>query len=323
MTAWVEPDWARDVLSVPGGAAPATIAGDRILTGAGEAIGYVDSGVLRFGVRSDDPSIRFYQKVGGANFHDRSKVGYAMTTLDTPVYADYLKLIRPAKGGALVADIGGGDGRNATPWLVETDARVVVVDPIFDGLYRFRQRLEADHPQWLDRVLLIEGDARRIPLQSGVFDAVQSIEALAYLNEDYAAGLKECRRILADAAHLLVSDRDHEGGLLLQLLYFDGVAGMLKQVGNRDLWDGAPDNMVRSRCFTREELVEMAEACGLHVLEQLGISSMSLILSYLRGVGKVGVAEDERLLPEVHALLKELGRNGRMMRSHTLVCRKA
>ncbi len=322
MTAWVEPLWVKDVLATPGGEAAATIAGDRILSGSGEAIGYIDSGVLRFGVRSDDPSIHWYQKVGGANFHDRSKVGYAMTTLDTPVYAGYTKLIRPSRSGALVADIGGGDGRNAMPWLNETDARIVVVDPIFDGLFRFRQRLEAEHPQWLDRVLLIEGDARRIPLRSGAFDAVQSIEALAYLNEDYAAGLKDCRRIMGDAGHLLVSDRDYEGGLMLQLLYFDGVAGMLKQAGNRDIWDGSAGNMVRSRCFTREELVAMAEECGLHVLEQHGISSLSLILSYLRGAGKLGGAEDEPHLPDVHKLLARLGDNGRMMRSNTLVCRK-
>lgn len=323
MTAWVEPLWAGAVLAEPGGAAAARIAGDKILSGTGQSIGYIDHGVLRFGVKSDDPSIRFYQKVGGANFHDRSKVGYAMTTLDTPVYAGYLKLIRPAKGGALMADIGGGDGRNAMPWLQETDARIVVVDPIFDGLYRFRQRLESEHPHWLGRVLLIEGDARRLPLLSGVFDAVQSIEALAYLNEDYAAGLKECRRLMEASAHLLVSDRDHEGGLLLQLLYFDGIAGLLKQADSRDLWDGSPDNMVRSRCFTREELVEMAESCGLHVLEQHGISSLSLVISYLRGAGKLGGPGDERYLAEVHELLAALGRSGRMMRSHTLICSKA
>jgi ubiquinone/menaquinone biosynthesis C-methylase UbiE len=322
MTAWIEPLWTKDVLAAPGGAA-ASVSGDRILSAAGEPVGYIDSGVLRFGARSDDPSIRWYQKVGGANFHDRSKVGYAMTTLDTPIYAGYTKLIRPSRAGALVADVGGGDGRNAMPWLNETDARIVIVDPIFDGLLRLRQRLETEHPQWLDRVLLIEGDARRIPLRSGVFDAVQSIEALAYLNEDYAAGLKECRRIMEGTAHLLVSDRDYEGGLLLQLLYFDGVAGMLKQVGKREIWDGSADNMVRSRCFTREELVEMAESCGLHVLEQHGISSMSLILSYLRGAGKLGGAGDEPHLHEVHKLLAWLGQNGRMMRSNTLVCRKA
>jgi SAM-dependent methyltransferase len=321
MTVWNGPTWSNDVLATPGGDAVAMIAGDNIVSQDGTVIGHVDTGVLRFGFPSDDASVRFYKSVGGANFQGRSKVGYAMGTLDTPVYAEYLTLIRPTRVSALVADVGGGDGRNVMPWLAETDARIVVVDPIVDGLLRFRRQLETEHPQWLDRVLLIEGDARKLPLRSAAFDAVQSVEALAYLNEDYAVGLRECRRLMRQAAHLLVADRDYEGALMLQLLYFNGVAGMLKQAGGTSMWDGVPDNLVRSRCFTREELVEMAEICGLHVLEQHGISSLSLVMSYLRSEGKLGGSEDEPLLPEVHALLKQLGRDGRMMRSHVLVCR--
>jgi SAM-dependent methyltransferase len=323
MTTWALPAWAEAVLAEPGGGAPVTIANDRIFSAKGEALGFVEAGVVHFGVPQDDPSIRFYQSVGGANFQERAKVGYAMGSLDTPVYADYLKLIRPAGKQALVADIGAGDGRNALPWLAETDARLVLVDPIPESLARFGQRLAQEHPEWLGRVLLVKGDARRIPLRTASFNALQSIEALYYLNEDYEIGLGECRRLLSETALLLISDRDYEGGLLLQLLYFDGVAGMLKQAGSRDIWDGSPGNLVRSRCFTREELVETAERCGLHVLEQHGISAMSLVLSSLRGAGKVGSPQDERRLPEVHALLKWLGRNGGMMRSHVLVCRRA
>ena len=321
MTVTNAPAWVNEVLAVPGGSAAATLSGDRILSASGESLGYVEAGVLRFGVPSDDASISFYKSLGGADFHGRAKVGYSMATLDTPVYADYLKLIRPNSAKALVAVIGGGDGRNAMPWLAETEFRIVVVDPIAEGLLRFRHRLENEHPEWLDRVLLIEGDARRLPLRASAFDAVQSIEALAYLNEDYAAGLKECRRLMGEGEHLLVADRDYEGALMLQLLYFDGIPGMLKQAGGHDMWDGAPGNLVRSRCFTREQLVEMAEGCGLHVLQQHGISSLSLLMSYLRAEGRLGGPEDEPLLPQVHDLLKRLGREGRMMRSHVLICR--
>jgi hypothetical protein len=80
---------------------------------------------------------------------------------------------------------------------------------------------------------------------------------------------------------------------------------------------------VRSRAFTREQLVEIVERCGLHVLDQAGISSFSMIMSYLRGQGRLGGPEDEPLLPEVHAFLKRRGRDGRMMRSHVLICRAA
>jgi hypothetical protein len=313
--------WCDDLLAEPGGGAAARLSGDSIVTGDGKTIGHVQGGILRFGVPAEDPSIEFYKAIGGANFHDRAKVGYAMTTLDTPVYHDYLKLIRPKQPGAILADIGGGDGRNAVPWLAETDARVVVVDPIVDGLVRFRARLESEHPDWLDRVLLIEADARRIPLKGGSCDAVQAVEALCFLNEEYEMGMRECRRLMSGAAHLLVAERDYESGLIVQLLYGDGVAGMLRYAKTNDFWDGPADHLVRSRCFTREQLAEIVERCGLHVVDQCGISSFSMIMSYLRGQGRLGGPEDEPLLPEVHALLKQFGRDGRMMRSHVLVCR--
>jgi SAM-dependent methyltransferase len=314
--------WCNGILAEPGGSAPATVEGDSIMAG-GKRIGQVQSGILRFGVPEEDPSIEFYKAIGGANFHDRAKVGYAMTTLDTPVYHDYLKLIRPTRTQPILADIGGGDGRNAVPWLAETDARVVVIDPIVEGLLRFRARLESEHPQWLDRVLLVEADARRIPLRSGSCDAVQAVEALCFLNEDYEVGMRECRRLMSGGAHLLVAERDYESGLIVQLLYGEGVKGMLRHAKTNDFWDGPPDRQVRSRSFTREQLVENVERCGLHVLDQCGVSSFSMIMSYLRGQGRLGGPEDEPLLAQVHDLLKRLGRDGRMMRSHVLICRAA
>lgn len=317
------PLWRNEILAEPGTGAPATVAGDQVVTADGRRIGHVQAGIVRFGVPAEDPSIEFYKSIGGADFHERSKVGYAMTTLDTPVYHDYLKRIRPAHPDAIIADIGGGDGRNAMPWLAETTARVVVIDPIADGLIRFRARLESEHPEWLDRVLLIEADSRRLPLRNASCAAVQAVEALAFLNEEYDTGIRECRRVMQDKAHLLVAERDYESGLIVQLLYVDGIAGMLKHSKTGDFWDGPAGNLVRSASFTREELVEIVERCGLHVLEQCGISFFSMIISYLRGQGRLGGPEDEPLLPEVHALLKELGRDGRMMRSHVLVCRKA
>src|SRR4051812_25103027 len=99
-----EPSWIKDVLAEPGGAAAAQVSGDRILSSTGRLIGRVDHGIVRFGADAGDPSIRFYQSLGGADFHGRSKVGYAMTTLETPVYARYLELIRPGHESVLVAD---------------------------------------------------------------------------------------------------------------------------------------------------------------------------------------------------------------------------
>ena len=161
-----------------------------------------------------------------------------MSALDAEVYHGYLAELRPDDLDAVVLDVGGGDGRNAVPWLRWGFRRVVVVDPVRDALARLRERLAAEHADWLNRVLLIEADARQLPLRERCADRVQAIESLAYLNGDYSSGLVECTRVLADGARLLVADRDYEGGLLARLFYGGGVRGMLEQAPSRDIWDG-------------------------------------------------------------------------------------
>lgn len=312
--------WINGVLAVPGGKMGARVVGDEIYNDIGAMIGKLVEGVLCFGVEANDPSIRYYKKLGGVSFHERAKVSYAMTALDSPVYASCLSSLTPPVEAGIIADIGGADGRNAMPWLRSTRQKVVVVDPIFETLTRFHSRLRDEHPDWLDRVVLIEGDARALPLRSHSCGITQAIESLAYLNEEYAVGLGECRRILATDGQLLMSDRDYEGGLLMRLFYFGGVTGLIEQVDNRSILDGSDGNMVRSRSFTAQEYADMAESCGLEILERRGISAFSLVLSYMRSQGKV-TAEDERHLPQVHALLQALGHNGRILRSHVLICR--
>jgi ubiquinone/menaquinone biosynthesis C-methylase UbiE len=138
---------------------------------------------------------------------------------------------------AVVVDVGGGDGRNAIHCLRRGSRRVVVIDVVADALVRFRRRLADQNPQWLDNVLLVEADARSLPLKTSCAHGVFAIESLAYLNEEYDAGLRECVRILTSSGRILISDRDYEGGLVLRLLYH-GVGGMLSSAHTRSLWDG-------------------------------------------------------------------------------------
>lgn len=109
------PEWGWEVLASPGGG-PLRCEGG-ILRAADQPIGRIDQGILRFNMPSGDPSTEYYRTVGGAHFHERSAVPYAMTALDTPVYHDYLREFAPDDHDILVVDVGGGDGRNAIPWL--------------------------------------------------------------------------------------------------------------------------------------------------------------------------------------------------------------
>jgi ubiquinone/menaquinone biosynthesis C-methylase UbiE len=247
---------------------------------------------------------------------------YAMSALDTAVYHGYLAELRPHDPDALIVDVGGGDGRNAMPWLQWGFRRVVVIDPVRAALCRLRARITAEHPDWLDRLLLIEADARQLPLRGRCAERVQAIEALAYLNEDYERGFAECIRLMTEGGRLLVADRDYEGGLLTRLFYGGGIAGMLEQAGSRDIWDGNDRSIVRSRSFTAEEFAAMMRNHGLRILSHTGISVLSLILGYERANGRLA-AEDEAHLTRARALLGELGRTGRMRRSHVIIAERA
>ena len=317
----IDAPWAQDVLAAPGGGPIDGPVEGRLRDAAGGTVGVVQQGVVRMDIAEPDDSIAFYRKVGGAHFHERRSVAFAMTTLDTPVYHGYLEEIRPTDPEAIIVDVGGGDGRNALPWLEWGHRRVVVVDPAFDALARFRQRIADTKPEWLERLLLIEADARRLPLASGSAGVVQSIEALAYLNNDYPVGLGECVRVLAADGRLLVADRDFEAGLITRLFYGGGVQGMLSQASGRTILDGNGDAVVTSRCFTAGELRDEVESAGLAVERTAGISGLSLLLGYERANGKLR-PDDEAMVDAVHDMLRRLGRDGRFLRSHLVVARR-
>ena len=316
------PPWVYDLLISPRTGSRLREDNGRLIATDGEVAGNIVDSIACFPIATTDRSIEFYRDVGGAHFHERAAVPYAMSALDAEVYHGYLAELRPDDLDAVVLDVGGGDGRNAVPWLRWGFRRVVVVDPVRDALARLRERLAAEHADWLNRVLLIEADARQLPLRERCADRVQAIESLAYLNGDYSSGLAECTRVLADGARLLVADRDYEGGLLARLFYGGGVRGMLEQAPSRDIWDGNNARVVRSRCFTADELTEMIRGHGLRILSQRGISALSLILGYERHGGRLP-SQDEAYLGDVRALLGRLGRTGSMRRSHVIVAERA
>jgi len=316
------PRWAYEILMSPQTRSPLSEEEGRLIAPDGEVAGTIVEGIACFPIPTPDRSIEFFRDVGGAHFYERAAVAYSMTALDTEVYQGYLAELRCDNLDALILDIGGGDGRNAVPWLRWGFRRVVVADAARAALARLRARLAAENPDWLDRLLLIEADARHLPLRERCAGRVQAIEALAYLNEDYSSGLSECIRLLADGGRLLVADRDYEGGLLTRLFYGGGIRGMLEQAASREIWDGNETRIVRNRCFTAEEFATMMQDHGLRILSHGGVSALSLILGHERAGGRLA-PQDEAHLGEVRALLGQLGRAGSMRRSHVIIAERA
>lgn len=313
------PAWGLPLLCSPGTSNPLQVNGDRLVHNDGRDGGRIENGIIRFPIVAADDNIGAYKLVEGAHFFERSSVPFAMSALDTPVYHQYLADIRPVSKDALIVDVGGADGRNARPWLEHGFKRVVVVDAVADALIRFRTRIEAEHPEWLDRVLLIECDARSLPLPDGCAASVLAIESLYYLNDDYERGLLECVRVLQNGGQILLSERDYEGGLFVGLLY-SGIAAMLETRQSHRIVDRGTVTM-RTRCFGETEIVAMLERNHLRIRSVRGISIFALVLGWMRNKGLLN-SEDTGKLDAVQDLLRELGREGHMRRCHVIVAER-
>ena len=311
------PTWTDDILRCPNTGALLELHGDRLLRRDGAEVARIEQGVVRFPVPSPDDSIAFYRSLGGPHFHERATVPFAMSSLDTPIYHAWVDAVLPTDLDAIIVDVGGGDGRNTKHCLARGYRRVVVIDAVAEALLRFRHRVAEHNPAWLNRLLLIEADVRSLPLQPASAACLIAIETLCYLNEDYGIGLRACVRVLSPSAKILLSERDYEGGLVLRLLYH-GVDGMLQLAQNRSLWDGTPNSLVRTRCFTQSELIDHCRANGLRPLQFGGTSLLALLLGYLNGRNLLDACDNERL-PELTNLLLALGRNGTMRRCHLVI----
>ena len=314
------PSWTSEVLCCPATRGRLELRENSLMRDDGTAVAYVDQGVIRLPVSTTDQSIKFYRNVGGAHFHERSAIPFAMSALDTPIYHTWIDDVLPVDTDAIIVDIGGGDGRHAWHCLRRGFKRVIVVDAVAEALVRFRTRVDEQNAAWLDRLVLIEADVRSLPLQSDCAACVLAIETLYYLNEDYEIGLKECVRLLSRPGKILISERDYEGGLVLRLLYH-GIDGLLQLANNRSLLDGSADALVRSRCFTQSELIDACRANKLNPLCSGGTSLLALILGYLNGRGLLEARDRERL-PDVTKLLVTLSRGNTMRRCHIVVAER-
>ena len=310
------PVWAFAILAVPGGEGGLQRQGDALCRADGTAVGRIEAGILRFPMLTKTDGVAHYRAIGGARFYERRDVPLSMSSLDTPVYHAHLARLGGDPEGVVI-DIGGGDGRNAMALLDAGHRRVVVIDAAGEALVRFRDRIAEGHPDWLDRLLLIEADARALPLATGVAERVVAIEVFYYLNEDYVDGLREAKRVMAAAGRMLVSERDYEAGLIMRALYF-GLDPMLRSARTGDLWEGEPDWPVRTRSFTEEQLCAVLAEAGLAVSSMEGTSLLALVIGWLRGQGRTEGTGDETLAA-VGDLLERLARHGGLRRCHVAV----
>lgn len=108
---------------------------------------------------------------------------------------DIFERLLPERGR--VADIGGGPGTHAR-YLLDRGYEVVLVDPVARHIDQAVETTEG-------RAVCVRGDARRLDLEDGSFDAVLLMGPLYHLPEleDRLKALSEAARILRSGGRLL------------------------------------------------------------------------------------------------------------------------
>lgn len=308
------PDWAFDVLRCPNTRAPVSLEGSVLRLGDGKEVGRWERGIVRFPIHDRGSNTKFYREIGGVHFHEHASRPFAMSSLDAHVYHAHLETFCRNDLHGPVVDIGGGDGRNAEFFLARGYKRIIVVDVAVEALLRFRNRVAEHDPESLDRLLLIEADARNLPLGDSCATNVIAIEALSFLNEDYETGLADAARILASNGILVISEHDYEGGLAMKCFYH-GLGAMIETSISRELWHGPAEHM---KMFTEEELLVFVRRCGLDVKATQGISIFSMILAWMQARSLLS-DRDVKQLPAVRKMLADLGREGHMRRCHVII----
>lgn len=110
-----------------------------------------------------------------------------------------------APAGGLVLDVAAGTGALARDLLACGARRVVAVDLSWNMLAVGAHRSAA---AGLPDILWVNGDALRLPLRAGVFDAITIAFGLRNLS-DVEAGLRELARVARPGARLAVLEFSH------------------------------------------------------------------------------------------------------------------
>jgi ubiquinone/menaquinone biosynthesis C-methylase UbiE len=121
----------------------------------------------------------------------KTRMGKYLTSIETDFISSFVDLSKVR----LIVDVGAEAGRFS---LLAASGNVEVVSLDIDA-YSLR-RLKNKHKD----SIVIQADARHLPLKSGLFDAVFMIEVIDYIPESLTA-INECSRILKPASPFILS----------------------------------------------------------------------------------------------------------------------
>lgn len=205
--------------------------------------------------------------------------GYERENPVTVLECELVERLSPSPRGLRLLDVGCGTGRR----LVATGAASAVgVEPCAEMLMTGRQAHAFGH-----EVLLIDGDARALPITDGSFDLVWCRLVIGHLAECEAA-YREMGRVAVSGGHVVVTDF-HAAAYS---------AGM-----RRTFRDGGELIEVAHFVHDAEAQIAAAAAAGLTLLDRVEAAAGATVRRFFEAAGRMDLFEKQSGTPLVSALL--------------------
>jgi SAM-dependent methyltransferase len=147
-------------------------------------------------------------------------------------------------GSGRVLDLGAGSGRATVGLLLARPRASVVAVDLYEGYYGIddntpdRLRMNATVAGVEDRLEVQVADMRRLPFQSGEFDAAISVAAIDHLPWDgIGRALQETARVLKPGGQLLIVSLDADAWVRVAMPWSMHGHGFWSQRQNGDRWN--------------------------------------------------------------------------------------
>lgn len=270
----------------------------------------MDNGIYRHGIDKETLAYRFHEEMpSGAILRELEKKEFHLSYWESRYYRDAVREFAQdsVSENAIAIDVGCGDGRLTFELLRMGFDRVIATDIDIRPLMALRKELERTGE--LDKVLLLQCDVTRIPVQTESCDVAICIGVLYYLNERYEDGLREIHRVLRRGGILVNSEPDLEGALY-KSIFFEELSDVLENYFDRRFKEQKGDTDYKFKLFSRDEMRKQLASVGLSVSDSHGLSLFSSILRIktVRGaVSEERLKEEEPRLREVLNYLDEKG----------------
>jgi len=213
-----------------------------------------------------DRSNNYYANI---KYESRELFPFSTTARESIYYYRYIdQLLRKVSPAGLILDVGCGDGRVTRRLLKSGHGSIIASDIDYDNLKTLEQSLS---PAEQERVLLLQGDVAKLPLQANSLDAILAIGVLNVMREQFVDTCQSLHRLLKPGGLLINSEPTLDGALLYALVRHDAAEFIKVMETKTKAIDYDGDKSKRYAVFEAGEVESLLGQSGFKLEEMMGI----------------------------------------------------